>query len=63
MYHCRAQNKLGSQEGTVSIVHQYEPNCIVGLCEGFVGGAAAATVSSACSALVMLLLATVMMRH
>ncbi len=41
-YQCRAQNKLGSSEGTIEVIRQFEPNCVVGLCEGFAAAAAAA---------------------
>ena len=40
-YECRAQNKLGQGEGLIEVVQSYEPNCVIGLCEGFTSGAAA----------------------
>jgi len=47
-YECRAQNKLGQGEGVIEVVRQYEPNCIVGICEGFAAGANAAFLSTLC---------------
>jgi hypothetical protein len=36
-YYCRAQNKLGSGEGVIEVVQGFEPNCVIGVCEGYVG--------------------------
>ena len=40
-YHCRAQNKLGSGEQTITVEQSYQPNCL-GLCGEFTGAAATA---------------------
>ena len=34
-YVCRAQNKLGSAEREIVVVQQYEPDCIIGLCDRY----------------------------
>ena len=35
VYVCRAQNKLGSAEKEINVVQQYEPDCVVGLCDRY----------------------------
>ena len=42
-YHCRAQNKLGSGEQTITVEQSYQPNCL-GLCGEFTGVAHSLTV-------------------
>lgn len=39
-YYCRAQNKLGSGEQTITVEQSYQPNCL-GLCGDFTGAATA----------------------
>ncbi len=64
-YQCRAQNKLGSAEETIEVVRQFTPNCVVGLCEGFTGGAAEHNLgpSSGGRLLLLLLLLLGVMKH
>ena len=46
-YVCRAQNKLGSAEREINVVQQYEPDCIVGLCDRYTSGATLLSSSAA----------------
>ena len=41
-YVCRAQNKLGSSEREIVVVQQYEPDCVVGLCDRYTSAATGA---------------------
>jgi len=47
-YECRAQNKLGQGQGIIEVVRQYEPNCIVGICEGFTAASSKSDISLIC---------------
>lgn len=49
-YVCRAQNKLGSAEREINVVQQYEPDCIIGLCDRFTSGTTPTAAASAASA-------------
>lgn len=37
-YICKAQNKLGAGETTLTIRQSYTPNCVVGICEDYTSG-------------------------
>ena len=55
-YHCRAQNKLGSGEKTITVEQSYQPNCL-GLCGGEFTGSATTLAAPLCQVLAVASLA------